>query len=309
MLHYIKYILMSLLLAFSCFTTVAAQEQVEKSLQDEVPENTLKSSAAAREIIHIIVNSVGLKPNFEIREANISNAAAVSYKGRRFILYDAKFIERIQKASKTDWAGVSILAHEIGHHLNGHTLLGKESKEPALELEADEFSGFIMRQMGASLEDALKAMKLISNEKGSATHPPRKARLAAIERGYIAANERILAYASQPLEEMVAAYQFEEEKKEEQTSKSAALALADDKIYKNVYLHKFPKRSFYLTEQLKLMVLTEKGSAEIGHLGKSNGKLVLNLYGKKRDSRLYISTKGNLLDANRRVVGYIRNPA
>jgi hypothetical protein len=312
MLNHIRFIFICLTLTFSAYSAESAtpmhlhaSAHREVKVPQEVRENTLNSSEAAREIIYSIVNSVGLKPNFEIRQANISNAAAVSYKGKRFILYDAKFIQRIQKASNTDWAAVSILAHEIGHHLNGHTIMGKGSKDPALELEADEFSGFIMRQMGASLEDAVKAMKLISNEKGSSSHPARKARLAAIEKGYLNANDRILAYANQPMTKMAASYQYEEEEKVEQ----AKFALAQEEVFKNVYLNKFPNQTFYLTKELKLVVQTEKGTAVIGDLAKNKGRLLLNLYGKNRDSRLYISKTGKLVDATNRVVGYIKNPA
>ncbi|MDQ3535130.1 MAG: membrane-binding protein, partial [Bacteroidota bacterium] len=83
------------------------------------------------------MNVVGLKPNFEIRPADIYNAAAVNYGGKRFILYDPAFMANIQNATQTDWAAISILAHEIGHHLNGHTMMTKGGN-PALELEADE---------------------------------------------------------------------------------------------------------------------------------------------------------------------------
>lgn len=281
------------------------KNQTEEIIQEEVPVNTLSSSDAAREIIHSIVHSVGLKPNFEIREAKIKNAAAISYKGKRFILYDAKFIERIQHASKTDWAAVSILAHEIGHHLNGHTMMGKANDNPALELEADEFSGFILRQMGASLEEAQQAMRVMASEKESASHPGRRARLAAIEKGYIAANDRILAYAKQPLTQMAASPQSEEENQEEK----AVLALAEDNIFKEVYFSMMPERTFYLTQQLKLVAMTEAGPAELGKLTKVEDRLILSIYDRKRSASksFYISEKGLLVDGGNNVVGYIKN--
>lgn len=75
------------------------------------------------------------------------------------------------------------MAHEIGHHLQGHTLVPGGSRPPS-ELEADDFSGFTLYQMGAELEDAQKAMATFGDPNGSATHPPRDQRLVAIEKGW-----------------------------------------------------------------------------------------------------------------------------
>src|SRR5215213_8487184 len=113
-----------------------------------------------RKIAQEIVDIVGLKANFEVREANIPNAAAVVYGGKRYILYNPNFIIQLEKTTGTKWAGISVLAHEIGHHLNGHTITAAGS-QPALELEADEFSGFVLRKMGATLQQAQAAMKAL----------------------------------------------------------------------------------------------------------------------------------------------------
>lgn len=213
MLINIKTFLLTLCLASLSYGAASAKSapfelylplEFEKgAVEKAMPASINKASETARKIIHAIVQSVGLKPNFEIREANISNAAAIHYKGRRFILYDAKFMHSIQQATQTDWAAVSILAHEIGHHLNGHTLMGKSHNNRAFELEADEFSGFVLRHMGASLEDAQKALRIMSSEKGSASHPGLRARMEAIEKGYVSAGQRILAISGQPMQKNV----------------------------------------------------------------------------------------------------------
>ncbi len=271
----------------------------------QAPPDTRESSDAAKEIIHSIVSSVGLKPNFEIREAKIANAAAVTYKGKRFILYDAGFIKKIQDAAQTDWAGVSILAHEIGHHLNGHTMSGKSGDNPVLELEADEFSGFILRQMGASLEDAQKAMRIMSSVNASASHPGRKERLAAIEKGYISANERILAFGEQPAVRIAASAPQEEEQ-----NRAAKPAMAEVSIFKEVHFNLIPDLTFYLTKELKLVALTDEGPAVYGNLAKSNDKYVLKVYDKRVGEKyFYVSRKGALIDERNRVAGYIKNPA
>jgi Zn-dependent protease with chaperone function len=103
-----------------------------------VPTNSFTTAAQGRQIAQQIIDAVGLKPSFEIQPANIENAAAVVYGGKRYVLYNPAFINQLIKTTGTEWAAISVLAHEIGHHLNGHTVSARGS-QPALELEADEF--------------------------------------------------------------------------------------------------------------------------------------------------------------------------
>ena len=74
------------------------------------------------------------------------------------------------------------LAHEIGHHLNGHTLDDIGSR-PKTELEADEFSGFVWERW-EPLSEAQLAMRHIGSERASTTHPAKSDRLYAIKRGW-----------------------------------------------------------------------------------------------------------------------------
>jgi len=89
----------------------------------------------------------------------------------------------ITNTTGTNWSSISILAHEIGHHLNGHTL-GVGGSRPDLELQADKFSGFVCARMGATLAEAQAAMKVAASSAGSSTHPPKSARLEAIAVGW-----------------------------------------------------------------------------------------------------------------------------
>jgi hypothetical protein len=141
------------------------------------------ADATTKNLVTEIMAVIGLKPNFELRVANVPNAAAVYIKGKRYILYNPKFMEQINSATGTNWAAISILAHEIGHHLNGHTL-DQVGSRPKTELEADEFSGFVLRKMGATLIDAQAVMSVIASLKGSHTHPAKKDRLEFIATGW-----------------------------------------------------------------------------------------------------------------------------
>ena len=118
-----------------------------------VPVSNFASVAEGQQIIQNILDAVELSANFEIRQANVQNAAAVAYGGKRYVLYNPNFINALDRRTGNQWASISVLAHEVGHHLKGHTVSGQGS-QPATELEADEFSGYALRKMGASLEDA-----------------------------------------------------------------------------------------------------------------------------------------------------------
>jgi hypothetical protein len=143
---------------------------------------TFNSDVEASSALRLITDASGLATNFKIMAANIPNAAAIIYNNERYILYNQSFMYNISKKINY-WASISILAHEVGHHLNGHSLLSGGSR-PSIELEADKFSGFVLAKLGANLEEAQYAINSFVSEYASATHPGKSARLAAIANGW-----------------------------------------------------------------------------------------------------------------------------
>ncbi len=139
-------------------------------------------SSAALEIVAQILSYTGLPQTFDLYSANIYNAAALLSNGKRVILYDPQLIADIENITDHNWPAVSILAHEIGHHLAGHTLAESYNRE--FELEADYFSGFILYRMGATLEESQAVMNLLRDHPNMTDHPPQSERLAAIENGW-----------------------------------------------------------------------------------------------------------------------------
>ncbi len=146
------------------------------------------SKAEAQAVMNDIVKVLGLVPNFVVEPGNVPNAAAWINESKRYVLYNPTFIQNVRDDTRTDWGAISIMAHEIGHHLNGHTLT-KTGSRPDTELEADEFSGFVLRKMGATLEEAQVAIRLLAGPQGSATHPPRHRRLEYIAKGWYRADD------------------------------------------------------------------------------------------------------------------------
>ena len=170
------------------------------------------SDQEAQAAVARIMKYTGLPQNFEILASNVSNAAATIRREdtTRLILYNQTFMERVRQTTQTDWAASSILAHEIGHHLAGHTLKNDGSR-PRTELEADQFSGHVLYKMGAALKEAQTAMETVAGEAGSETHPPKSARLAAIANGWTAARDQT---AGPPKEEKPAKDVVESEPEE-----------------------------------------------------------------------------------------------
>lgn len=140
------------------------------------------SSVEARRAVERVVAAVGLAPNFTVVSADcavVNNAEAGMRGSDRFIWYCEAFMQRALVEAKTDWAAISIIAHEIGHHLNSH----RGGSRPPIELEADAFSGFAMARLGADLAQATAAMRAVS--KGcSDTHPCLADRVRAIAVGW-----------------------------------------------------------------------------------------------------------------------------
>jgi hypothetical protein len=150
---------------------------------------SFSSDRQAEDAVKRIMHYTGLPQNFEVTRGNVANAMAAISGGTRLIVYNQDFMERVERTTNTDWSSVSILAHEIGHHLAGHTLT-KDGSRPRTELEADRFSGHVLFKMGAQLEDAKAAMQAVAGDTGSDTHPPKSARLVAIESGWFDARDQ-----------------------------------------------------------------------------------------------------------------------
>ena len=147
-------------------------------------------SGAGAQVVAEIMKYTGLPQNFDVMpHPEVPNAAAVILIGEdklphRVIAYNEQFMANMRNATaNNDWAPISIMAHEIGHHLSGHTIQPGGSQPPT-ELEADKFSGFVLYKMGAVLTDAQKAMNTLVPEADGPTHPGRGKRVRAIADGW-----------------------------------------------------------------------------------------------------------------------------
>src|SRR5688572_29922538 len=96
-----------LLFIFSLLTAGAVQAQSTRIGHHDaisnwtVPRSNFASVAEGRSLAQQIIDIVGLKPNFEVQAANIENAAAVVYGGKRYVLYNPNFINQLVNATGT----------------------------------------------------------------------------------------------------------------------------------------------------------------------------------------------------------------
>jgi hypothetical protein len=192
--------LLLLLFSFTLFAQDYGNNAEALELCTTLQSNSFSSDLDADNALDRILSVVGLSKNFVLSPCSgINNAVAVSYKGVRYILYDPEFMSMLS-SNTSNWTNLFILAHEVGHHVNGHSLdlvlyAGDIVDAPELEkkrqqeLEADEFAGFVLAKLGASLSQTTSSVSELPNEDDTySTHPKRDKRITAIKLGYNEAN-------------------------------------------------------------------------------------------------------------------------
>lgn len=307
------------------------------------------SVSEAKTMIANIIEVIGIKQNFEVMAATVDNAAAVIYQGKRYILYNPDFINRLNAAAGNNWASVSILAHEIGHHLNGHTLENIGS-QPSKELEADEFSGFVLRRMGATLAEAQAAMKIAADYKQSLTHPGKTDRLTAIAAGWNRANiqqggkdlAKTTPVLKQTNDDVV--YNNPNTQQRTQTTKqpdiyrrSSGGADADEgsvqtrrvnrdgddgsyvrtnsernegvserNILADITFAAERQSSFYLTSQFNIVREMNNRLYSIGKMVATDNSAYPFIITDENGTKLWVDSRGNILNGNSRSVGFLK---
>jgi Sel1 repeat len=166
---------------------------------DQVPpclQKPYRSDPDMTAKIEKMLSKVGIRRNFDVLEcAEVNNAMAAVVNQELFILFNRRYLNRnlLTKVDETDldlpsssaeedWALLGVLAHEVGHHIHEHLLL---AANPNQELQADEWSGFMLYQLGATLNQAMSGIfRYIVDNHQNTTHPPKSQRLTAVETGW-----------------------------------------------------------------------------------------------------------------------------
>ncbi len=268
------------------------------------------SVSEARSVINEIISVMNLKVNFEVREANVPNAGAVVFNNKRYILYNPNFIKQIDRAARTDWASISILAHEIGHHVLGHTFKS-DGNSYQQELEADQFSGMALKKMGATLEEAQVAMNLVASDRASATHPARTNRLDAIAKGWNAVaapmNNDVAAArtSSQPVNTTAITEQAAVTTSSIERTSTRENAIADKYILVDVKFSIDKNNEYFITVQNNVVRWDGNKLTVVGKLGKmKNADYPFYIYDTSKNYYL-ISNEGYLVTKSGSKVGYL----
>jgi TPR repeat protein len=201
---YFMRLLYTIILFFLSFVIGYSQSKIstdfygKENIRAELCEQSksFMSEQDVESLISTILSMQGLNNRFVILACtSVDNCIATIDKNNRpVILYNPNFLKSVKKLGfkeadipsilEKDWSTLTILAHEIGHHLNNHiTNPLPGATEIQLELEADKTAGFLVYLMGGTLEKAKMAFQGVS-ETGDYTHPKRQDRIAALTNGY-----------------------------------------------------------------------------------------------------------------------------
>ena len=113
---------LALLLALS-LASISARAQDGNDYDDRIVQKWMRTPQSivseydATKIADKVLSAVGLSANFEVRAARVDNAAAMIFRGKKYILYNPSFMNQINHATGNEWAAISVLAHEIGHQV------------------------------------------------------------------------------------------------------------------------------------------------------------------------------------------------
>ena len=244
----------------------------------------------AAQISKEIIKASGMKANFDIRQAKVPNAAAVLYGNKRYILYNPDFISKLTHATGTKWAAISVLAHEIGHHLNRKSTNGKTSLM-ATELEADEFSGYVLQKMGASLQEAQAAMKLLGNSRATRTHPAGSDRLASIAKGFETAGGSI-----EEEEEVIV--------HDEPVRRTITPSILDTRnIVAEISFNADPNSKYYVTTAMNVVKVKNEKLYMIGKMEKLNSRRYPFVMYDANKTQLFVTEGGEIVNRNGKKVG------
>ncbi|NDC78645.1 MAG: hypothetical protein EBZ67_12345, partial [Chitinophagia bacterium] len=156
------------------------------------------------DLVSEMLDRIGTRNRYIIVSCReVENCQATLYRGKPYILYNPQFLGAVKslnfstadlRATDKDWQTLTILAHELGHHINNHLLNPlPDATQRDMELEADETAGFIIYLMGGPMDKALQAYATLP-EQGSYLHPPRARRLEAVQKGFASARQKYPRY-------------------------------------------------------------------------------------------------------------------
>lgn len=135
------------------------------------------------DVLEEIKKSININTPFDVFiTADENNAfATIGKNGKRIILADHMFLVKLNKDAGTKWGAISILSHEVGHHIAGFS---RRSTQLEGELDADYWSGYALQKLGASKNASIKAIMKYGTEQDTESHPNKYSRASVIQEGW-----------------------------------------------------------------------------------------------------------------------------
>ncbi len=127
-----------------------------------------------------IFKTLNVRP-IPVTIGSVDNAAYYENNGFARIIYNQRFFNQLRNEYGY-WGMAGVLAHEVGHYIDCSKFYNISSW--AKELKADFVAGYVLRLMGATIEEALYFQDSIFDLRGSDTHPDGCRRINATKQGY-----------------------------------------------------------------------------------------------------------------------------
>ena len=168
--------------------TIAVHEIGEAETDENLIESIAHNWFAIEDIVKAVPNAFK-KPALGLqvgRTGDIgANAFAAIFRGKRYVVIGHEIHQDYAKM-------MFVMAHELGHHVCGHTAVTHTDNAWRDELEADRFAGLAIREnekqgggWGLTLDDTLRyARELLASGGPGTSHPPLSDRINAILDGY-----------------------------------------------------------------------------------------------------------------------------
>ena len=213
-----------------------------------------------QELVNKILKSINIQnANFDIKPCrNIKNAAAIIWDDRRVVLFDDYYLKALN-GSDDYWFFLFVFAHEIAHHLNGHTLQQSQSLVDARkqELDCDRFAGSIIKKFNGTKDDIRKSLKKLPHPaQNNSTHPVLVDRIIAALEGYddiLAEEKKIVknnnAYTEEEYKDKKYSYYLNEARRHKNEYFKTGNKNSLEGIERNYYSAVNIKKSHYLISE------------------------------------------------------------
>ena len=168
----------------------------------------------------------------------------------------------------------------------------------ATELEADEFSGYVLEKMGATLAEAQAAMKVLATTYATPTHPARIDRISSIASGWKSAGGIETAEEAEQRTQQSSTY-----------TKNRTTVQRPANIAATIFFNASPRSSFYVTTAMNVVQVGNDRVSKIGRVTRSNNREYPFIIYDDTGYRLYVDAYGQIFDRTGRPVGKMKTGA